>query len=80
METTKSTIDLAKGEELKAIMDSEVFQEVLIDLKTDLMIQLSQASHRDFDTLQSYHNQIRAIDLIETRMQSMYSELIGEFE
>lgn len=80
METTKSTIDLAKAEELKAIMDSEVFQDILLDLKTDLMIQLSQSPQRDFDGLQSYHNQIRAIDLIESRLQSKHSELIGEFE
>lgn len=77
-ETEKSKIDLEKAEQLKAILDSDVFNEAVEELKADLLIRTT-VSNDDNSVLQ-VHKQVQAIDLVTQRLHTLYNESSGEYK
>lgn len=77
-ETEKSKIDLEKAEQLKAILDSDVFNEAVEELKADLLIRTT-VSNDDNSVLQ-VHKQVQAIDLVKQRLYTLYNETSGEYK
>lgn len=77
-ETEKSKIDLEKAEQLKAILDSDVFNEAVEELKADLLIRTT-VSNDDNSVLQ-VHKQVQAIDLVKQRLYTLYNEASGEYK
>lgn len=80
LETNKSEMNHEKALELKAILDSEVFNEVLTDLKADLMIQAASLSTEKAEQFITLQHQLRAIDTIVGKLQSTHTNYTGEFE
>ncbi len=76
--TEKSKINLEKAEQLKAILDSDVFNEAVEELKADLLIRIT-VSNDDNSVIQIY-KQVQAIELVTQRLHTLYNETSGEFK
>ena len=76
--TEKSKINLEKAEQLKAILDSDVFNEAVEELKADLLIRTTVAL--DENSIMNLHKQVQAIELVTQRLHTLYNETSGEFK
>lgn len=76
-ETEKSKIDLDKAAQLKAILDSDVFNEAIQELKADLLIRTTIANNEQ-DVI-SLHKQVQAIEKVMQYLEILYNESSGEY-
>lgn len=76
-ETEKSKIDLDKAAQLKAILDSDVFNEAVQELKADLLIRTTIANNEQ-DVI-SLHKQVQAIEKVMQYLEILYNESSGEY-
>lgn len=77
-ETEKSKINLERAEQLKAILDSEVFNDAVEELKADLLIRTMQVYNEM--SVMDMHRQVKAIDAIVQKLKTDYTDCTGEYD
>lgn len=70
------TKDETRAKQIQAILDSEVFQEALNDLRAESLIKVMVAES-DNDSLR-YKNEAKAVDAIITQLEINLSKYKGE--
>lgn len=76
-EIEKSRINLDRAEQLRAILDSDVFNEAVEDLKAELLIRTTLV--HDKEQILELHKQIKAISLVVENLRTEQQYSSGEY-
>lgn len=68
LETVKSEVDEFKARQIREILDNEVFQDLIIEFKTELLMQSMHID--DGDKLRDLHQRIRTTDEVLAFIQA----------
>lgn len=68
METAKSSVDDVKARQVREILENEVFQDLIVEFKTELLMKSMHINGGD--ALRELHQQIRTADEVVSFIQA----------
>lgn len=68
LETAKSSVDDVKARQVREILENEVFQDLIVEFKTELLMKSMHINGGD--ALQELHQQIRTADEVIAFIQA----------